>query len=113
MSAFLSTLAASAWAAGVSLVGLAAVIWPLERLFPARRDHAPFRARWWTALRVFGAPRPASRGAARRGDARRRRRHRSADPAGPARRLRRLAAAAAGGRGRDARRHLGLLVPSR
>ena len=53
MSAFLFNLAASAWAAGVSLVVLAFVIWPLERLFPARRDQALFRPRWWTDLAFF------------------------------------------------------------
>ena len=53
MSAFLANLAASAWAAGVSLVALALVIWPLERLFPARRGQALIRPRWGTDLAFF------------------------------------------------------------
>ena len=53
MSAFLNNLAASTWAAGVSLVALAFVLWPLERLFPARRGQPLFRPRWLTDLAFF------------------------------------------------------------
>ena len=53
MSTFLANLAASAWAAGVSLVALAIVIWPLELLFPARPGQRIFRPRWLTDLAFF------------------------------------------------------------
>ena len=53
MSAFLANLAASAWAAGVSLGALALVIWPLELLFPARRGQRLLRPGWWTDLAFF------------------------------------------------------------
>jgi sterol desaturase/sphingolipid hydroxylase (fatty acid hydroxylase superfamily) len=53
LATFLSNLAAAAGAAGVSLVALAVVIWPLERLFPARRGQALFRPKWGTDLAFF------------------------------------------------------------
>lgn len=53
MSAFLANLVASAWAASVSLVALAVVVWPLELLFPARRGQRLFRPGWWTDLAFF------------------------------------------------------------
>jgi len=53
MNAFFANLAASAWTAGVSFVVLALVIWPLERLFPARRGQALIRPRWLTDLAFF------------------------------------------------------------
>lgn len=53
VSTFFTNLAASAWAAFVSLVALAVVIWPLERLFPARRGQPLFRPRWGTDLAFF------------------------------------------------------------
>ena len=49
----LAHLAASTWAAGVSLVVLAFVLWPLERLFPARCGQPLFRPGWWTDLAFF------------------------------------------------------------
>ncbi|HXU06064.1 MAG TPA: sterol desaturase family protein [Polyangia bacterium] len=53
LTAFVANLAASAWAAGVSLVALAVVIWPLERLFPARPGQPLFRPQWGTDLAFF------------------------------------------------------------
>jgi len=53
LAAFFANLAASAWAAGVSLVALAVVVWPLEVLFPARRGQRLFRPGWFTDLAFF------------------------------------------------------------
>jgi sterol desaturase/sphingolipid hydroxylase (fatty acid hydroxylase superfamily) len=50
---FVANLAASAWAAGLSLTALAVVIWPLEILFPARPGQRLFRPGWWTDLAFF------------------------------------------------------------
>jgi sterol desaturase/sphingolipid hydroxylase (fatty acid hydroxylase superfamily) len=53
VTAFASHVLNAAGAAGASLLALAAVIWPLERLFPARSGQRLFRPRWWTDLAFF------------------------------------------------------------